>query len=116
MLQWRNTALDFASVGALAASLAEVPGEQGLTRAPIAEDIQVLEHVSRDEDARALATSRAAIERLWEVCQVPDYRKISPAAHAELAGTLYGFLMREGTIPPEWFAGQVARAQDLFSG
>ncbi|HKS63596.1 MAG TPA: helicase-related protein, partial [Xanthobacteraceae bacterium] len=110
VLQWRNTALDFASVGALAASLAEVPGEQGLTRAPIAEDIQVLEHVSRDEDARALATSRAAIERLWEVCQVPDYRKISPAAHAELAATLYGFLMREGTIPPEWFAGQVAQA------
>ena len=110
VLQWRNTALDFASLGALAASLAEVPGEQGLTRAPIAEDIQVLEHVSRDEDVRALATSRAAIERLWEVCQVPDYRKISPAAHAELAVTLYGFLMREGTIPPEWFAGQVAQA------
>jgi len=110
VLQWRNTALDFASLGALAASLAEVPGEQGLTRAPIAEDIQVLEHVSRDEDARAVATSRAAIERLWEVCQVPDYRKISPAAHAELAATLYGFLMREGTIPPEWFAGQVAQA------
>ena len=110
VLQWRNTALDFASLGSLAASLAEVPGEQGLTRAPIAEDIQVLEHVSRDEDARALATSRGAIERLWEVCQVPDYRKISPAAHAELAVTLYGFLMREGTIPPEWFAGQVAQA------
>ena len=110
VLQWRNTALDFTSLGALAASLAEVPGEQGLTRAPIAEDIQVLEHVSRDEDARTVATSRAAIERLWEVCQVPDYRKISPAAHAELAATLYGFLMREGTIPPEWFAGQVAQA------
>ena len=110
VLQWRNTALDFASLGALSASLAELPAEQGLTRAPIAEDIQVLEHVSRDEDVRAMATSRAAVERLWEVCQVPDYRKISPAAHAELAVTLYGFLTREGTIPPEWFAGQVAQA------
>jgi ATP-dependent RNA helicase SUPV3L1/SUV3 len=110
VLQWRNSALDFASVGALAASLAQVPAEQGLTRAPIAEDIQVLEHVSRDEDVRAMASTRAAVERLWEVCQVPDYRKISPAAHAELAVTLYGFLMREGTIPPEWFAGQVAQA------
>src|SRR6186997_3280273 len=110
VLQWRNTALDFASLGALAASLAEVPGEQGLTRAPIAEDIQVLEHVSRDEDARAVATSRAAIERLWDVCQVPDYRKISPATHAELATTLYGFLMREGTIATDWFALQVEQA------
>ena len=110
VLQWRNTALDFASLGALAASLAMTPNEQGLTRAPIAEDIQVLEHVSRDDEVRALAASRPAIERLWEVCQVPDYRKISPAAHAELAVTLYGFLMREGTIAPDWFAQQVAQA------
>src|SRR5690349_5900693 len=110
VLQWRNSVLDFSSLGALAASLAQTPTEQGLTRAPIAEDIQVLEHVSRDDDIRQMASSRAAIERLWEVCQVPDYRKISPAAHAELAATLYGFLMREGKIPPEWFAGQVAQA------
>jgi ATP-dependent RNA helicase SUPV3L1/SUV3 len=110
VLQWRNTALDFSSLGALAATLGQTPTEQGLTRAPIAEDIQVLEHVSRDDEVRSLAASRAAIERLWEVCQVPDYRKISPAAHAELAATLYGFLMRRDTIPPDWFAEQVAQA------
>ncbi len=110
VLQWRNTALDFSSLGALAATLASVPTEQGLTRAPIAEDIQVFEHVARDEDVRALAVTRPAIERLWEVCQVPDYRKVSPAAHAELALALYGFLMRKGTIPDDWFAAQVAQA------
>ncbi len=60
------------------------PTEQGLTRAPVAEDILVLEHAARDEDVRGLATKPAAIERLWEVCQVPDYRKIAPANHAEL--------------------------------
>ena len=38
VLQWRNTALDFSSLGALQASLAETPKENGLTRAPIAED------------------------------------------------------------------------------
>src|SRR5438874_4068915 len=91
VLQWRNSTLDFASLGALAASLSRTPTEQGLTRAPIAEDIQVLEHVSRDDEVRGMASSRGAIERLWEVCQVPDYRKISPAAHAEMAVTLYGF-------------------------
>lgn len=110
VLQWRNSALDFSSFGALAASLGQTPTEPGLTRAPIAEDIQVLEHVSRDDEVRALAATRAAIERLWEVCQVPDYRKVSPAAHAEMAATLYGFLMREGTIPPDWFSAQVAQA------
>src|SRR5689334_1774707 len=110
VLQWRNTALDFASLGALQASLAMIPKEQGLTRVPVAEDILVLEHAARDDDVRRVAKSAKDIERLWEVCQVPDYRKISPATHAELVTTLYGFLMREGTIPIDWFARQVEQA------
>jgi ATP-dependent RNA helicase SUPV3L1/SUV3 len=110
VLQWRNTALEFTSIGALQASLAETPKDNGLTRAPVGEDILVLEHAARDDDIRALATTRAAVERLWDVCQVPDYRKISPATHAELATTLYGFLMRDGAIPIDWFARQVNEA------
>ena len=110
VLQWRNAALDFSTIGALQASLAQTPTESSLTRAPIAEDIQVLEHAARDDDIRALAKPREAVERLWDVCQVPDYRKISPATHAELAVTLYEFLMREGTIPTDWFARQVEQA------
>src|SRR3981189_71788 len=110
IMQWRNTDLDFASVGALAASLATVPTLQGLTRAPTAEDILVLDHVARDEDVRTLTNTRAAVERLWEVCQVPDYRQISPASHSELVVALYGFLMRQGETPEAWFATQVEQA------
>src|SRR5262245_3943471 len=110
LLQWRNSDLDFSSIGALQASLSEIPTEQGLTRAPLAEDILVLEHAARDDGIRAMATNRAAVERLWEACQVPDYRKIAPANHAELVTTLYGFLMREGKIPTDWFSRQVAQA------
>src|SRR5215207_1940621 len=110
LLQWRNTNLDFFSLGALQASLAEVPAEAGLTRAPVAEDILVLEHAARDDEVRHMAQTREALERLWEVCQVPDYRKMSPATHAELVVTLYGFLMREGRIPTDWFVRQVEYA------
>jgi ATP-dependent RNA helicase SUPV3L1/SUV3 len=110
VLQWRNTELDFASLGALQASLAMTPTEAGLTRAPIAEDILVLEHAVRDDESRGFATTREAVERLWQVCQVPDFRKIAPATHAELVVTLYGFLMREGRIPVDWFSRQVAQA------
>src|ERR1041385_2955347 len=110
VLQWRSTELDFASLGALQASLATIPDEPGLTRAPVAEDILVLHHAARDENIKAVATGRDAVERLWDVCQVPDYRKIAPATHAELVVTLYGFLMREGKIPVDWFASHVAQA------
>ncbi|MDO8875183.1 MAG: helicase-related protein, partial [Pseudolabrys sp.] len=110
LLQWRNSSLDFASIGALQASLGMSPKTEGLTRAPTGEDILVLEHAARDEDVRALALNPVSIERLWDACQVPDYRKIAPATHAELAVTLYGFLMREGNIPTDWFARQLAQA------
>jgi ATP-dependent RNA helicase SUPV3L1/SUV3 len=113
VLQWRNTALDFFSLGALQASLGETPKEGGLTRAPVAEDILVLDHAARDDDVRNMATTPEAIARLWETCQVPDYRKVSPAAHAELVMTLYGFLMREGKLPVDWFARQVELADNI---
>ncbi len=110
VLQWRNAELDFSSLGALAASLATPPTLPGLSRAPVGEDILVFEHAARDEEIRDLATGRDAIARLWDVCQIPDYRKISPAAHAELVATLYGFLLKEGKISDDWFARQVAQA------
>jgi ATP-dependent RNA helicase SUPV3L1/SUV3 len=70
----------------------------------------VLEHAAKDEEVARLAASASAVERLWDVCQVPDYRKIALSAHAELILTLYGFLMREGRISTDWFARQVALA------
>src|SRR6478735_2513069 len=110
VLQWRNTVLDFSSVGALQAALAATPTDAALTRAPVAEDILVLDHAARDDEVRGMTRSRADVERLWDVCQVPDYRKIAPATHAELVVTLYGFLMRKGKIPDDWFFAQVAQA------
>ena len=70
----------------------------------------MLDHAARDADVRDMAKTPAAVERLWDVCQLPDYRKIAPAAHAELVTTLFGFLMREGRIPDDWYAAQVAQA------
>src|SRR5881394_2850 len=113
VLQWRNSVLDFSTLGALAASLGQTPTEQGLTRAPLAEDIRVLDHAARDGEVRDMAHGAAAVERLWDACQIPDYRKIAPAAHAELVTTIYGFLMRAGKIPDAWFATQVDQADRI---
>ncbi|RXH34390.1 helicase-related protein [Bradyrhizobium zhanjiangense] len=110
MLQWRNSKLDFSSLGALQVSLNLPPGHEALTRAPLAEDMRVLDHAARDGEVRDIAHGKEAVERLWEACQVPDYRKLSPAAHAELVTTLYGFLMQKGCVPDAWFAAQVDQA------
>ena len=83
---------------------------RSLTRAPIAEDLRVLDHVARDADIREMAEAAKAVERLWEACQIPDYRRIAPAAHAELVTSLFRFLMQKGRIPDAWFAAQVDQA------
>lgn len=104
MLQWRNTDLDFSSMADLAASLDVLPREQGLTRAPLAEDQMVLEIAAREDKVRRETKTRADVARLWDCCQIPDYRKISPAAHSELVLAIYGFVVRAGHIPEDWFA------------
>jgi len=110
VLQWRNAKLDFSSLGALQVSLALSPAHDALTRAPIAEDLRVLDHASRDAEVREMAHGAAAVEKLWDACQIPDYRKIAPAAHAELVTTVFAFLMKKGWIPDAWFAAQVEQA------
>jgi len=108
ILQWRNPDLDFSQLDALRASLGHLPGERGLTLAPVGEDVAALDNISRESDIRQLSRSPQAVERLWEVCQVPDYRKVSAQGHADLVGTLYRFLMENKEIPVDWFARQLA--------
>ncbi len=75
------------------------------------DDVIALENVSHDPAVRDMAGGPAAVALLWEMCQIPDYRKISAASHAELVATLYRFVMSdEGKIPADWFATQVALA------
>ncbi|HKH34789.1 MAG TPA: helicase-related protein [Beijerinckiaceae bacterium] len=108
VLQWRNPDLNFSTLAKLQESLAEQPREHGLIRAPFGEDVMALEYVAREDDIRGFARSPASVERLWDVCQVPDYRKVSPAGHGDLVGQLYRFLMKDGAVPAEWFSRQVA--------
>lgn len=108
VLQWRNRDLDLATIERLRDSLREMPREVRLQRARMADDVLALETVSADAEVRAKAQGPAAVGRLWEVCQIPDYRKISSHSHAELVSTLYKFLMSpEERIPTDWFANQV---------
>ncbi|GGF81212.1 hypothetical protein GCM10007301_46670 [Azorhizobium oxalatiphilum] len=108
VLQWRNAVPDYRNVKTLLDSLALPPREEGLTRAPTGDDVQVLEIMSREPEVLGRATTPAVVERLWDVCQVPDYRKVSPGAHAELISTLFQHVGTGGRIPDEWFARQIA--------
>ncbi|MDJ0449655.1 helicase-related protein [Methylocystis sp. JR02] len=107
LLQWRNSNLDFSSIQALSHSLDKTPDHPRFTRAPIAVDQLTLEAASRDEIAQKNAKTPADVTRLWEACQIPDYRKTSPAAHADLALSVFSFIARRGKIPPDWMAKHI---------
>ena len=110
VLQWRTTRFDYSSLQALRQSLDAPPPIGGLTRALPAVDQQALEHLSRYPDVRDLATAPERVQKLWEACALPDYRRITPAQHADLISTLYADLVKRGTVNEDFMADQVRRA------
>ncbi|ARP63132.1 helicase [Mesorhizobium sp. WSM1497] len=110
VLQWRTAHFDFASLNALKRSIETNAPVEGLTRALPAVDAQALEHLSRDEDIRALTTNAKRVALLWEACALPDYRRIAPAQHADLIASIYTDLARHGHVDENYMAEQVRRA------
>ena len=111
LLQWRSRNLDYASLARLRQSLQAAPEHPRLARSRMVDDFLALENLSKDPEIAALAIAPAAIRRLWDVCQIPDYRKISAASHAELLSDIYRHLMSDtGLIDEDWFTAQVAFA------
>ena len=116
VLQWRNPQLDFRSLTVLNESLDAPPPERGLVRARPASDAVALKILSEDDEIKALATSRQSVARLWDVCQLPDFRKLSTDEHVKLVRNIFLFLSGEqGVIPDDWLARQIARA-DVSEG
>ncbi len=113
VLQWRNTDLDYSSLAALRASLDRPPGHPRLIRTRISTDQAALETLSGDDDIAARITTPAAVQLLWDICQLPDYRKISRAEHAGLIGRLFAYLHEDGRIPGDWFEKQIRLADNM---
>lgn len=110
VLQWRTASFDFATVEALQRSIDTIPPVEGLTRALPAVDARALDNLSRDEAVRALATSPRRVELLWEACALPDYRRIAPAQHADIIGSIFLDLARKGHVDEDYMGEQVRRA------
>jgi len=108
VLTWRNRDLSFDSITSLQRSLEKPANHPRLMKAPPNADIIALERLSNDPDIINLATTHERVKLLWQVVKTPDYRKISPASHAEILAQVYMDLAREGKINETWFADQVA--------
>jgi ATP-dependent RNA helicase SUPV3L1/SUV3 len=110
VLQWRNSALDFRSLDALLSSLDEPPPTKGFVKARPSSDYIALRHLSGDGDVRMLASNRDSVHRLWEACQLPDFRKLSVDEHVKLVRTIYMHLMSDAAVlPDDWLSAHIVR-------
>ncbi|WP_340107664.1 helicase-related protein [Pikeienuella sp. HZG-20] len=116
-LEWRNAALEFGTVPALIAALEAPAPIPGLRRAREADDLIALRTLWADPETRDITRGGGAVRRLWDCCQLPDFRKVAPAEHAALIGRIYRFLRsKDGAIPSDWIAAEIARLDRTEGG
>lgn len=108
-IQWRNRRLDFRSPKLLIRSLQHGSSRQELIRTRDAEDHLTLLSLMRNEEVMTRATKADRVQLLWDLCQVPDFRKVTPDHHAELVGDLYLQLCDHGRVPEDFIAARVER-------
>ena len=108
-IYWRNRALDFRAPKLLLRSLEERPPRPELRRVKEAEDQRALAGLLGDSATMEVADNRERVRLLWEVCQIPDFRKILSDNHLRLLARIYRHLIEgEGRLPTDWIAGQLA--------
>ena len=113
LLQYRNSALDFLSPERLIESLDAAPPAPGLIKARPAMDYASLRILCVQDDICDSARAPAAVRRLWDACQIPDFRKLSLDDHVRLVSRIYRHLMSDaGVLPEDWFARQIARLDE----
>ena len=107
--EWRHSKLDFTALPLLLRSLARLPDRAGLTLSAEALDEKTLKALAADEEIAHRARDKVALERLWEVCQTPDFRKLAPDEHIGLAKAFFLQLTSgRRRIGEDWIARQYA--------
>jgi len=111
-IQWRNSDLDFRSVPALIASLNEPPPHAALQRVREQDDQLALQTLSTHSEFLPRLRTPQRVRLLWEVCQVPDFRKTMTEEHTLLLGQLFEHLTQGGErLPEDWIEGHVKRLE-----
>ena len=111
-VHWRSIDLDFRDAQSLLKSLERRPPRPELLLVRNAEDQMALATLVRDPEIAQIATTADSVALLWEVCQVPDFRKILSDHHAQLLSQIYLRLMRNDLrLPEDWVGGQLQRLE-----
>lgn len=112
-LQWRNDELSYQTVDALLETLQVSSENPILVRARESDDLSALRNMAELVEIRQRTHSPADVRLLWEVCQIPDFRKISLHDHTELLTRIFTYIQEEGQIPHEWLEKQICQVDRI---
>ncbi len=111
---WREADLPMDSLAALMNGLERRPALEGLRAAPEAVDLATLRSLADMPDVVQRVHGAAQVSRLWAACSVPDFQKLGIEHHARIVHRLWSYLSADnGHIPQDWFAGQLARLDNV---
>ncbi|NUO50262.1 MAG: helicase [Polyangiaceae bacterium] len=109
-LFWRSGALDTSSLDALLESLRAPSPDPLLRRVDAPDDERALLALAARRDVRDRATTEDRVRLLWEVCALPDYKKLLFEDHIEVLARLYLDLTGpRARIDPDWTSRELSR-------
>ena len=115
--EWRNSELDFASLEALRESLHVKADTRRLRRVAPATDELSLERLATLPEVLDELRGPSDVARLWELCQVPDFRDLTIDAHVRLLAELFDHMSaNRGRLPHDFMERRVARLDDTSGG
>lgn len=102
---WRNRDLDYSSLDALWSSLRAPPMNARLKLVSQAPDMAALAQIVERSDAKPLVRGEEGVRLLWDVCQIPDYRQLTPELHADLLFTIFEQVAKSGgQLDDDWMS------------
>jgi ATP-dependent RNA helicase SUPV3L1/SUV3 len=110
-VRWRNSELEFSSGQALLECLKAPAKASYLANVPGAEDLRALETLLAREDVARHSRSPDALRLLWDVCQIPDFRRILFEVHVDLLARLFQKL-RIAPLGNDFMAAELAEFDD----
>jgi len=92
VLYWRNSNINFNSLGNLVSSLEQKTNSEFLRRINDCEDEKVLKFLIKNDVDLKTEHSKDFIKTLWECCQIPDFSKKAYGNHIDVVKKVFGFL------------------------
>jgi len=110
---WRPHELDYSTVEDLLVNLQMPSQRRGLQRVVEADDTRALIALSERPDVRDRARGAARVALLWEVCSIPDYRKLLWEMHVDFLAEVYLALTeRAGRLGEAWLGPRLGPLND----